>query len=88
MIAERIHKVPNSWATAPVKQVFSVLNGATPSTSEQSYWDGKIYWATPEDIGSLKGRTITDTKRKITEDGYANSGTQIAPVGSRVYRDL
>lgn len=84
-----IHIISNnllqsSWKIAPVKHIFSVVNGSTPSSSEQSYWDGHIYWATPEDIGSLDGTILFDTKRKITDEGYNNSGTHIAAIGSIV----
>ena len=84
MTANSWHQLPSGWETKPAKYGFSVLNGATPSSSEQSYWDGDIHWATPEDIGSLQGRILRKTRRKITEAGYNHSGTQIAPEGSIV----
>jgi type I restriction enzyme, S subunit len=74
--------MPPDWELRPVKYVFNVLNGATPSSNEQTYWGGDIYWATPEDIGALSGKFLEDTRRKITEQGYRNCGTQLAPVGS------
>ena len=76
------YQLPSGWETKPTKYGFAVLNGSTPSSSEQSYWDGDIHWATPEDIGSLRGRVLRNTRRKITEAGYDHSGTQIAPEGS------
>ena len=82
--ATRPSQLPAGWDIKPTKHVFSILNGATPSSSERSFWDGDIYWATPEDIGSLQGRALKNTKRTITRDGYNNSGTQIAPEGSIV----
>jgi type I restriction enzyme, S subunit len=70
------------WQYVPARYLFGVLNGSTPSSSEKSYWDGNIYWATPQDVGALKGKLILDTKRKITKEGYKHSGTQIAPIFS------
>jgi type I restriction enzyme, S subunit len=84
MIASNIKDPLPSWQYMPARYLFGVLNGSTPSSSEKSYWDGDIYWATPQDIGALKGKLILDTQRKITEEGYKNSGTQIAPVSSIV----
>ena len=81
-IASSWYQLPSGWETKPTKYGFAVLNGSTPSSSEQSYWDGDIHWATPEDIGSLRGRVLRNTRRKITEAGYDHSGTQIAPEGS------
>ncbi|MDZ8069730.1 MAG: restriction endonuclease subunit S [Nostoc sp. DedQUE08] len=72
----------SGWIIKPTKHIFSVQNGATPSSSEQSYWDGDIFWATPEDIGALEAKTILNTRRKITQEGYSNSGTKLAPIGS------
>ncbi|WP_129677403.1 restriction endonuclease subunit S [Candidatus Chloroploca sp. Khr17] len=76
------HRQQISWALIPAKYIFSILNGSTPSSSEPLYWDGDIYWATPEDIGSLNGKILLDTRRKITEIGYDNTGTRLAPIGS------
>ncbi len=75
---------PDGWLFKKTKYLFSALNGATPQSAESSYWDGEIYWATPEDIGKLSGKILADTRRKITEEGYKNCGTQLAPVGSIV----
>lgn len=77
-------KLPQDWKAKPTKLLFSILNGSTPSSSEESYWEGEINWATPEDIGALTGKFLVDTRRKITQKGYQNSGTQLAPVGSIV----
>jgi type I restriction enzyme, S subunit len=84
MIVSNIKNPLPSWQYMPARYLFGVLNGSTPLSSEKSYWDGNIYWATPQDIGALKGKLILDTQRKITEEGYENSGTQIAPVSSIV----
>jgi type I restriction enzyme S subunit len=78
------NNLPSGWDIKPVKHVFSVLNGATPSSGEASYWDGNIYWATPEDIGALNEKILRDTRKKITKAGYENCGTQLAPAGSIV----
>lgn len=74
--------IQEPWVSMPLKHVFAVYNGSTPSSSEPSYWDGDIHWATPEDVGSLEGKTLFDTKRKITKDGYQNSGTHLVPINS------
>jgi type I restriction enzyme S subunit len=73
-----------TWVRMPTKFAFSILNGSTPSSSEVSYWNGDIFWATPEDIGAMSGKVLRDTRRKITEAGYQNSGTRLAPPGSIV----
>ncbi|EKD08983.1 restriction endonuclease subunit S [Limnospira platensis] len=74
--------LPLGWIIKPTKSIFSVFNGSTPSSSEPSYWNGNIYWVTPEDIGSLKSKLLQDTKRKITQEGYKSCGTQLVPINS------
>ena len=78
------HNLPSGWTIKPTRHIFSVVHGGTPSSSKQTYWDGNIYWATPEDIGSLKNKILMNTRRKITEEGYNNSGTHITPSDSIV----
>lgn len=70
--------------TRRLRFLFDTKSGATPSSGVEEYWDGNIFWITPEDLGKLKGRELTDTRRKITEEGYRNSGVDLAPAGSLV----
>lgn len=67
-----------------LRHVFSVSSGATPESGNVEYWDGDILWATPEDISSLVGYCLTDTRRKITQIGYQSCGTTMAAPGSIV----
>jgi len=67
-----------------LRQVFSVTSGATPESGNSEYWDGDIRWATPEDISSVDGYWLRDTRRKITRAGYESCGTTMAPRGSIV----
>jgi len=81
---EWLGKIPEHWKTKRLKREFKITNGATPKSSEESYWDGDIPWVTPEDLGSLEGRTIAVTARSITKAGYENCGTSLVPKGSVV----
>ncbi|MCB5272094.1 MAG: restriction endonuclease subunit S [Candidatus Cloacimonetes bacterium] len=65
-----------------IKFIAQVINGATPSTSNPEFWDGDIYWATPDDLGSLDDKIIAHTKRMITEEGLTSCGTSLTPEGS------
>ncbi len=70
----------------PQKQLrflFSVSSGATPKSGNSAFWDGDIYWATPEDVsGGLK--TLTSTRRKITKEGLENCSAKMTPPGTIV----
>ena len=67
-----------------LRHVFAVISGATPKSGNADYWDGDILWATPEDISSLDGYWLRDTRRKITRAGYSSCGTSTAPRNSVV----
>ena len=38
---------PAHWVVRRIGTIAQILNGATPSTSNASYWDGDIVWITP-----------------------------------------
>ena len=64
--------------------MFAVISGATPDSGNADYWDGDMLWTTPEDISSLDGYWLRDTRRKITHVGYESCGTTTAPPNSVV----
>lgn len=68
-----------------LRHLFKVVSGATPETGNQEFWDGEIVWITPEDVSQVEGSgVIFNSRRKITEIGYKNCGTTIAPSNSIV----
>lgn len=79
---EWLGQIPSHWEVRRIGSLARILNGATPPTSIQEFWDGEIVWITPEDIGKLHGRYIDDSSRRITQEGYRACGTQLAPPGS------
>ena len=77
-------EVPEHWEIRQIRTVARVINGGTPSTNVPEYWDGKIVWITPDDLGKAKDRLIRDSERRITQAGYEGCGTALAPAGSIV----
>jgi type I restriction enzyme S subunit len=75
-----LEKIPEDWEIIRVKDIAAVFNGGTPSSSHDEYWGGTINWITPEDIS--QNVLLTDSKRKITELGYASCGTSLVPPNS------
>jgi type I restriction enzyme S subunit len=78
-----IGEVPIDWKMLRIKNVASIVNGSTPSSSVEEYWDGDIIWATPGDFNKFD-KIIDDSESKITEAGYKSCGTSMVPVGSVV----
>lgn len=66
--------------------LFDIFSGSTPETGKDFYWDGDIAWITPEDISILKEKyLLSDTKRKITDEGFINAGLKLAPKDAIVF---
>jgi len=55
----------------------SIVNGSTPKTGVDEYWNGNIVWITPTDLGKNKDKYISNSDRKITEEGYNSANTTI-----------
>lgn len=62
-----------------IKDIAEVVNGSTPSTKENSYWDGNIPWITPKDLSAISGRYISNGERNITKEGYQSCSTTLVP---------
>ena len=63
-----------------ISDVAYVVGGGTPDTTISEYWDGKIQWFTPSEIG--KSKYISESERKITQSGLDNSSAKILPQGA------
>ena len=74
--------IPEHWGLKPLKRIFLVLNGSTPKSSVEEYWDGEINWFTPDDLGNNNQVILYESRRKITEEGYESCGVKIAPAFS------
>lgn len=72
---EWIGEIPEAWEVRKVKRFFKIVNGSTPESKFDKYWDGDIVWITPDDLGNLTSKEITDSARKITFEGYMSCGT-------------
>lgn len=77
-------KIPNHWQVAKVKRLFKIVNGGTPRSTEPDYWTGDITWITPEDLSSITGNVISESRRQISFNGLRNSSATLVPAGSIV----
>lgn len=76
--------VPTHWAVEPLKHGFVIVGGSTPKSDEASYWDGNVVWVSPADLSRLPSLYISDSARKITQEGLNSCGTTLVPSGSIV----
>ncbi|SFL01406.1 type I restriction enzyme M protein [Nitrosomonas aestuarii] len=65
--------------------IFAIESGGTPKSTEDSYWNGRIYWATLIDLPQQDFISqINKIERTISEVGLSNSSTKVLPVGTVV----
>jgi type I restriction enzyme S subunit len=76
--------VPTHWDIFRLKRCHRIVNGGTPSSGEESYWDGEINWITPEDLGKSEGKFIGASRRTLSLEGLRNCGAQLVPPESIV----
>lgn len=77
-------ELPTNIETRRLRFLFDTKSGATPASGNDEFWNGNINWVTPEDLGKLQDRYVRGTRRRITNEGYKNSGVSFAPTGSLV----
>lgn len=70
------------WEIRKLEEVCEIINGGTPDTTIRKYWDGGNLWITPKDMGQLDGIYVSDTLRKISDEGLNNSSAKLLPVNS------
>jgi len=76
-------EIPTGWSIRAVGELATVTGGNTPSTREESYWDGGAHcWATPKDLSALRTPVLLDTERKITDAGLAQIASGLLPPGT------
>ena len=69
-------------SVVPIRRVFRVVNGGTPSASSEN-WGGDIAWATPADLAKYDGARILSTERALTPVGL-ESGSNLVPGGGLI----
>ena len=65
-----------------VSELCSIHLGGTPKTSVPKFWGGNVKWATAKDISKCDGRFITETEKKITQEGVNSSNAKVYPSGT------
>ena len=63
--------------------IADIVGGGTPSTGNQSYWDGDIDWYAPAEIADQI--YANSSQKKITGLGYENSSAKMLPPGTVLF---
>ena len=70
----RFPEFQDHYQTIKLTNCCEVISGGTPDTNNLSYWNGKIDWFTPTEIGLTK--YVNKSKRSITELGLQKSSAK------------
>ncbi|MGR9117082.1 MAG: restriction endonuclease subunit S [Gammaproteobacteria bacterium] len=82
---KRLPGFGDKWEKKQLGKIANIVSGGTPSTSEESFWNGEILWCTPTDITKLHGQKyLSDTSRKITPQGLKSISSELIPPNSIV----
>ena len=72
---------PQKAEWSKLSELGTIYTGTTPSTTDETNWDGNILWITPAEIND-DSFFIDDTVRKITEKGMKSKSLSMMPVGT------
>lgn len=72
----------SKWGTVKIKEVAVVKNGSTPSTKDDTNYNGNIVWITPNDLSKQQKKYVSKGERNITQSGYNSCSTTLLPKGS------
>ena len=71
------------WEQRKLGDIADIVGGGTPSTGNQSYWDGDIDWYAPAEIADQI--YANSSQKKITGLGYENSSAKMLPPGTVLF---
>lgn len=75
-------EIPDHWSVSKVKFLTSFQVGWTPPTKDDANFEGENLWA---NISDLRGREISETNKKISDDAARIASMDISPSGSLLY---
>lgn len=81
---EWLGEIPSHWDLKSSKFLFNIVNGSTPKSGIEDYWEGDITWVTPTDLSKIQHFEISESSRNITQKGLDSCGTSLVPKRSLI----
>ncbi len=78
-VNSELGEIPEGWEVGSILERAELLNGGTPKTAVDDYWNGPIKWASAKDVSQCTDAFLIETERTITQNGLDNSSTRIIP---------
>jgi type I restriction enzyme S subunit len=79
LMDSEVGAVPEEWDVGVLDDAVELLNGGTPRTSVERFWNGDIPWYTAKDAPAPHDVFAVETERTITQAGVDNSATVVLP---------
>ena len=76
----RFPEFQEEWEKTKIGDIAIVVGGGTPDTNTSQYWNGKIQWFTPSEIG--RNKYVYNSVRTISEEGLNKSSAKLLPIGT------
>lgn len=75
-------ELPDGWRVGKLGGIVNIKGGTTPSTKNNSYWNGNINWSSPKDLSNLEGIFLLSTEKKVTKEGLNKISSGLLPKGT------
>ena len=79
---EELGWIPEGWEVSTIGEQVSAVGGGTPSTKNESFWNGEHLFCTPKDLSGLSSIVLDQTERHLTDLGAEKVSSGILPEGS------
>lgn len=72
-----------AWEQRKLGDIATIVGGGTPSTANESYWNGNINWFSPAELGEQN--YVYESQNKITKEGLEHSSAKLLPIGTVLF---
>lgn len=76
-----LETVPKGWRAVSLNQLFDVIGGGTPKTTNPDFWNGEVPWFSLADAPPESDVFVIDTEKKITRLGLTGSSARMLRKG-------
>jgi type I restriction enzyme S subunit len=76
-----LETIPKGWSFVSLDQLFDLIGGGTPKTTNPDFWTGDIPWFSVVDAPAESDVFVIDTEKKITQLGLNSSSARMLRKG-------
>lgn len=82
---DELPELPISWEWKTLGEIGEIASGGTPSTKDETNFNGEIPWVTPADLSGYTKKYISKGSRNISQKGLKYSSAVLIPEGSILF---